>query len=62
MDLQITVPFDMPLSLSVMSKAARLADGNGMALPVGGAQSAFRHTAGDPNPRSFIFTVTGVVP
>jgi hypothetical protein len=62
LDMQITVPFDTPVSLSVMSKAAKLADENGATLPAVAASAAFQHATGDANPHSFTYTVTGIVP
>jgi hypothetical protein len=62
LDLQLTIPFNTPLSLSVTSKAAKLADSTGVALPAGGAQAPFQHATGNPSPPSFTYTVTGVVP
>jgi hypothetical protein len=72
LNYQLTVPFDTPLSFQIISSSLKLADSAGAALPatppgpVGSAsnasQTAFQHNSGDPNPKSFQFTITGVNP
>ena len=61
-DFELPVPFNTPLSLTVVSKSLRLTDATGAAVPNTGAQAAFQHAAGDPNPQSFTYTVAGLVP
>ena len=62
LDLQLTVPLDTRLSLTVMSRAATLADAKGAALPTAGLQTPFLHATGDQNPPGFTYTVTGIRP
>jgi hypothetical protein len=72
LDYQLAVPLDIPLNLHVMATAIQMADSAGAALPaaagappgVSGQASvtAFQTNSGDPNPKSFQFTVTGVKP
>ena len=62
LNMQLTVPFDTPLSLQVISKALQLSDNTGTALPSAGATASFQAAAGQPNPPSFTYTVTGVAP
>jgi hypothetical protein len=62
LNLELVVPFDTPLALSVASKAAKLADSNGIALPAGASQTAFQCASADSTARSFLFTVTGIIP
>ena len=59
-DYHINIPFDTPLSLSVMSQALQLADATGAALPRTGIQVPFQHATGNPNPPSFSYTVLGL--
>ena len=71
-DYQLAIPFDTPLSFQVITSSLQLADSAGAALPilppglsnVAGQSSLtpFQHNSGDPNPKSFQFTVTGVRP
>ena len=60
-DYQVTIPFDKPLKLQVMSTELKLSDGSGAGLSAS-SQTAFQHNSGDPNPKSFQFNVTGVNP
>jgi len=72
LNYQLTVPFDTPLSFQIVSPKVKLSDSAGVALPAGAAgpagsasstsQTAFQHNSGDPNPKSFQFTITGVIP
>jgi len=69
---QLTIPFDTPLSFHIISSKIKLADSAGVPLPASAAgpagsnasasQTAFQHNSGDPNPKSFQFTITGVIP
>jgi len=56
------VPRDTALNLRVASHDLKLGDDAGVALPANGSQQAFQHATGDPNPKSFAFTVLGVLP
>lgn len=69
LNYQLTIPYDTPLSLQVVSTKLKLNDGAGVALPAStngiaasATQTAFQHNKGDPNPKSFQFTITGVNP
>jgi hypothetical protein len=62
LSLQLTIPFDTPLALSIASRALKLADTSGPALPGTGAQTVFQHGRADPSPPTFSYTVTGIVP
>jgi len=59
---QIAVPRDMMLKLQIASRDLKLGDGTGVALPGNASQQAFQHAAGDPNPKTFVFTVLGLLP
>lgn len=69
---QLTIPLDTPLSFEIGSAKLNLADSAGVALPATAAgpagatsqssQTAFQHNTGDPNPKAFQFTITGVHP
>lgn len=71
-DYQLAIPFDTPLSFQITTSTLQLADSLGAPLPtlspglssVAGQSSltSFQHNSGDPNPKSFQFTVTGVRP
>lgn len=72
LNYQLTVPFDTPLSFQIISPKVKLSDSAGVALPASptgpagnassATQTAFQHNSGDPNPKSFQFTITGVIP
>jgi hypothetical protein len=72
---ELTVPLDTPLTFHIIAAKLKLSDDAGVALPasppapVGSSgivsstsQTAFQHSTGDPNPKSFQFTITGVNP
>ena len=59
---RLAVPRDTALNLRVASHDLKLGDDAGVALPANGSQQAFQHVTGDPNPKSFAFTVLGVLP
>jgi hypothetical protein len=61
-DLQIAVPFNTPLSLSVNSRAATLVDSAGSTLAKGGASTSFQHATGDATSPSFTYRVKAAVP
>jgi hypothetical protein len=58
----VAVPRDMPLRLSIASRDLKLGDAAGTALPENASQQAFQHTSDDAIPRSFSFSVLGVLP
>jgi hypothetical protein len=72
LDYQLTIPFDTSLSFQIVSSKLKLTDSAGVSLPAGAAgpvgtassatQTAFQHNSGDPNPKSFQFTIAGVIP
>jgi hypothetical protein len=62
---QLTIPFDTPLNLHISAGKLTMSDNAGVSLPASAqassaSQTAFQHTSGDPNPKSFQFTITGV--
>jgi hypothetical protein len=64
---QLTVPLDTPLSFHIVAAKLNLSDAAGVSLPASAqassaSQAAFQHNTGDPNPKSFQFTITGVIP
>jgi hypothetical protein len=59
---QLAVPRDTALKVQIASHDLKLGDGAGLALPANTSQQAFQHATGDPNPKSFAFTVLGVLP
>jgi hypothetical protein len=59
---RLTIPRDTPLKLHVSSKDVRLGDAAGTALAGSAVQQTFQHAAGDENPKSFVFTVLGLLP
>jgi hypothetical protein len=59
---RLAIPRDTPLKLHVSSKDLRLGDALGSALAASGSQQTFQHATGDANPKSFVFTVLGLVP
>lgn len=71
MDYQLTIPYNRPLNFQIVSSKLKLSDAAGVSLAPsisaqnanGNAnQTAFQHNSGDPNPKSFQFTITGVNP
>jgi len=59
---QLGVPRDMALSLNIASRDLKLGDSKGVALPAAANTQAFQHASGDANPKSFAFTVLGLLP
>lgn len=59
---QLAVPRDTALNFYIASHDLKLGDATGVALPGNASQQAFQHAAGDPNPKSFAFTVLGLLP
>lgn len=59
---EAAAPREVALKLSIASRDLRLGDGSGAALPGNASQQAFRHAAGDPQPKVFRFTVLGLLP
>lgn len=59
---QIAIPRDTALKFHIASHDLKLGDANGATLPGNTSQVAFQHITGDPNPKSFSFTVLGLLP
>jgi hypothetical protein len=59
---RLAIPRDTPLKLHVSSKDLRIGDALGAALAANASQQTFQHTTGDTNPKSFVFTVLGLLP
>ncbi len=59
---QIAVPRDTALKFYIASRDLKLGDAVGAALPGNASQQTFQHATGDPNPKSFAFTVLGLLP
>jgi hypothetical protein len=59
---QLAIPRDTTLILSIASHDLKLSDSNGVALPANASQQAFQHATADPNPKSFAFTISGLLP
>ena len=59
---QIAVPRDTALKLYVASRDLKLGDATGAALSGNKSQQSFQHTTGEANPKSFAFTVLGLLP
>jgi hypothetical protein len=59
---QVAVPRDTALKFYIASRDLKLGDAAGAALPANASQQAFQHATGDTNPKSFAFTVLGLLP
>jgi hypothetical protein len=59
---RLAVPFDTALNFYIASHDLKLGDATGVALPANASQQAFQHATGDPNPKSFSFSVLGLLP
>jgi hypothetical protein len=59
---RLAVPLDTALNFYIASHDLRLGDATGVALPANASQQAFQHATGDPNPKSFSFSVLGLLP
>ncbi len=59
---QLAVPRDTALKFYIASHDLKLGDATGVALPGNASSQAFTHATGDPNPKSFAFTVLGLLP
>jgi hypothetical protein len=59
---RLAVPRDAALSVYVASHDLKLGDASGVALPANASQQAFQHATGDLNPKSFSFSVLGLLP
>jgi hypothetical protein len=56
------VPRDTALNLHIASHDLKLGDATGVALPANTTKQAVQYATGDPNPKSFAFTVLGLLP
>ena len=59
---RLAVPRDTSLTLHIFSRDLRLGDSTGAVLPIDGKREAFQNSTGDRNPKSFTFTLLGVLP
>jgi hypothetical protein len=59
---RLAVPRDTPLNFYIASHDLKLGDAAGAPLPSNASQLPFQHATGDPNPKSFAFTVLGLLP
>ena len=59
---QIAVPRDTALKLDIASRDLKLGDATGLALSGNKSQQSFQHATGEANPKSFAFTVLGLLP
>jgi hypothetical protein len=59
---RLAVPRDTALNFHIASHDLKLGDATGAALPSNASKQAFQHATGDPNPKSFAFTVLGLGP
>ncbi len=60
---QVSIPRDAALKLHVSSRDLQVADAGGAAIAAStGEQQTFQHNTGDSNPKSFKYTITGLVP
>jgi hypothetical protein len=59
---RLAVPLDTALNFYIASHDLQLGDATGAALAGNASQQAFQHATGDASPRSFAFTVLGLLP
>jgi hypothetical protein len=59
---RLAVPRDTALKFYIASHDLKLGDAAGVALPINATLQAFQHTTGDTNPKSFSFSVLGLMP
>ena len=59
---RLAVPLDTALNFFAASRDLKLGDVTGVPLPGNASQQAFQHATGDANPKSFAFTVLGMLP
>jgi hypothetical protein len=59
---RLAVPRDTALNFYIASHDLKLGDATGVALPANASQQAFQHATGDTNPKSFSFSVLGLLP
>jgi len=59
---RLAVPRDTALSVYIASHDLKLGDATGAALAANASQQAFQHVTGDANPKSFSFSVLGLLP
>lgn len=59
---RLAVPRDTALNFFIASHDLQLGDTAGVALPANGSRQTFQHASGDPSPKSFAFTVLGMLP
>ncbi len=59
---RLSVPLDTTLSFHIASHDLILGDATGLPLPANASQQAFLHATGDLNPKSFSFSILGLLP
>jgi hypothetical protein len=59
---RLAVPRDTALNFYIASHDLKLGDATGVPLPANASQQAFQHATGDANPKSFSFSVLGLLP
>jgi hypothetical protein len=59
---RLAVPRDTALKFHIASHDLKLGDATGVALPANASPQAFQHASGDPAPKSFSFSVLGLLP
>jgi hypothetical protein len=59
---RLAVPRDTALNFYIASHDVKLGDASGAALPANAGQQAFQHATSDVNPKSFAFSVLGLLP
>jgi hypothetical protein len=59
---RLAVPRDTALNLDIASRDLKLGDANGVTLPANASRQTFQHATGDANPKSFTFSVLGLLP
>lgn len=59
---RLAVPRDTALKFYIASHDLKLGDATGAALAANASQQAFQHATGDANPKSFSFSVLGLLP
>jgi len=59
---RLAVPLDTALNVYIASHDVKLGDATGVALAANASQQPFQHATGDTNPKSFTFSVLGLLP
>jgi hypothetical protein len=59
---RLAVPYDTPLSLYAASHDLKLGDASGTAFPTNTSQQSIQYKTGEPSPKSYSFSVLGLLP